>query len=88
MGVENWQRGNRDDDGNKRKQPGLVLFSQNATLLLEAKTHVSTDPSCLQPPSQRLYSLFIHMIHTVFMSELTSVSCSQKVRGKNSLYTW
>lgn len=76
MGVEKRQRGNRDDGDNKRKRPGLILFSQNATFLLEAKTHMSTDPPCLQPSSQRLYSLFIHMIYTVFVSALTSVSCS------------
>lgn len=58
MGVENRQRGNRDDGDNKRKRPGLILFSQNATLLLEAKTHMSTEPSCLQPSSQPLF--FIH----------------------------
>lgn len=76
MGVENRQRGNGDDGDNKRKRPGLFLFSQNATLLLEAKTYMSTDPPCLQLSSRRLYSLLIHMIHTVFVSALTYVSCS------------
>lgn len=80
MGVENWEK--TEDDGNKGKQPGLGTVSQNATLLLEARIYVNRAPNYSSRP--RSAPLFFHVIHGVFVSDLTSANWSQK----NPLYSW
>lgn len=69
--------GNREDDGKKRKQPGLVTFSQNAALLLEARTYVNRVSNTSSRP--RSAPSFTHMTHGVFVSDLTSANWSQNV---------
>lgn len=76
MGVGNWEETDEADEGEKRKQPGLATFSQNATLLLEARTYVNRASNTSSAP------LFIHMIHSVFVSDLTSEL------KKNLLLSW
>lgn len=76
MGVESWEEADEADGGEERKQPGLATFSQNATLLLEARTYVNRASNTSSAP------LFIHMIHSVFVSDLTSEL------KKNLLLSW